>query len=234
MFFFMLSLLFSTLCSEEVKLSLFLFDEIESTTLFEKEAQKAEHPIRIFQGDFAKNPELLVAKLDQMKVDAALFSEELLDKKYESKNIHLLTSNLTALDGRTIDHSWKFAIDEIQVGFFGLNQFSAKCVGNYNFCCIDLFFSSRQKVKDLKEAGVDFIVLLCSLSEKDISSLLQKVEGINVVISKMKSETLPFFEKNTLVYFQDASTRLDLLIEKKQMAQGSKVEFYPTWRKIKQ
>lgn len=233
MVFLVLSLLCSMLWGEEARLSLFLFDDIEKTALIEKELEKADHPIKIYQGDFIKDPESFVAKLDKLKVDATLFSEELIDKKVNSKNVHLLTSNLATIEGKTIDNSWKFSIGNIQVGFFGLNQYSASCVGNFSFCCVDLFFTARQKVKELRESGVDFIILLCSLPEKEIASLVKKVEGIDIIISKKKSKELPFFEKNTLVYFQDESSRLDLLIDKKQMAQETKVDFYPTWRKIK-
>lgn len=222
----------SFLFSEDVKLSLFLFDDVKNCDIVEKESQKVENPIKIYQGDFASNVLEKVHQLEEMKVDATLFNKVFLEKKISLKNLHLLTSNVISLEDKPVSNLWITSIDNMRIGFFGLNQFRLLPPKSFSFCCMDLFFTAKQKVKYLKNTGVDFIVLLCSLSEKEILSLLKKVEGIDLILSNKKGDRLPFYEKNTLIYFQKDTSRLDLLIEKKPMAQGSKVEYYPTWRKI--
>ena len=167
-----------------------------------------------------------------MKVDVTLFSKVFLDEKVSLHNLHILTSNVISLEGNSINRSWVTLVVTMQVGFFGVNQFRLLPPKSFSFCCMDLFFTAKRKVKELRKKGVDFVVLLCSLSESEILSLLKKVEGIDLILSSKKNDRLPFYEKNTLIYFQKDTSRLDLLIEKKQMAQGSKVEFYPTWRSI--
>ena len=211
---------------------MFLFDDVKNSESINKECQKADHPIKIYQGDFANNASEKVKILEKMKVDVALFNKVFFEERVSLKNLRVLTSNVITLQGKPVSSPWITTVDNMKVGFFGLNQFRLLPPKSFSFCCMDLFFTARKGVKDLRKIGVDFVVLLCSLSEKEILSLLKKVEGIDLILSTEKSDRLPFYEKNTLIYFQKDTSRLDLLIEKKQMAQGTKVEFYPTWRKI--
>jgi|GEM_PF-5325218 len=234
-----LLLFISFLYSGEVKLSLFVFDDIEQSKdskKFTEEVEKSSHVLKIYGGSFAKPKEDL-DKLSKMNVDVALYSNELLAMDYKElkdKPVHLLTSNLLNSRGDLLDTSWVFTIEDINFGVFGLTNYNLTPPKNFSFNSIDTFFACRQKVKELKAKGVDFIILICSLDKDKLVSLIKKIEGIDVVVSNNPAESLPFFENNTLIYFQNSHTlgKLDLLIEKKNTAQGTVTEFYPTWKKI--
>lgn len=232
--------LFSSVFAQEVKLSLFLFNDIEKSNnnpTFLQEIEKSDHCLKVYQGGFSTKPKDDISKLSLMKVDVTLFSKELLSEDVSSlirAPLHLLTSNLINQTGNLIDQSLTFSIEGIDIGLFGLAQYALKPPENFSFFSVDLFFAAKQKVKEMKKKGVDFIILVCSLNKDEALSLVRKVDGIDVILSKEKSNILPFFENQTLIYFQDKAelSKLDLLIEKKQTAQGSKIEFYPTWKKI--
>jgi hypothetical protein len=232
--------LFSSIFAQEAKLSLFLFNDIEkshSSPKFLQEIEKTDHCLKVYQGEFSTKPKDDLSKLSQMKVDVALFSKELLCEDISSLQkapVHLLTSNLMNQTGNLIDQSLTFSLEGIKIGLFGLAQYALKPPENFSFFSVDLFFAAKQKVKEMKKKGVDFIILVCSLDKEEVLSLVRKVDGIDVILANDKINALPFFENQTLIYFQEKMhlSRLDLLIEKKQTAQGSKIEFYPTWKQI--
>lgn len=245
----LLFIFLSSLYAEQVKLSLFIFDtDLESlesdeekwSQFFQEEKDKTKHSLVIYQGDFQSSKNSLSMKtLNKLKVDVALLEKNLFLKKgcMEKGSIAFLGANLIDINGDPFpcnDQILTYEIEGIKVGVFGLSQFDLSLSDDFRF--ISTLYIAKQKIKELKQKEVDLIIALTNLSENEEVDLARRIEGIDVIISKRKTQALTYFEKETLIHKIETSkksiSRLDLMIEKKKTQKGSVVTLYPTWRMI--
>ncbi|MBM3245587.1 MAG: hypothetical protein FJZ15_07355 [Candidatus Omnitrophica bacterium] len=133
-----------------------------------------------------KRTEVNLEAMQMMKYDAALISDDefnfgmdFLKEKTEKINISFLSAN--AAVGRVSPYIIKEK-GGVRIGIIGLTNRNAKQKAvNLDFA--DPQSAAEKAVKELKEDnGVDIVILLSSLNEKDNIDLVNAIKGIDIVI----------------------------------------------------